>query len=299
MRLPTQTSIVTLADGRDLAYAEYGDPAGFPVLSFHGGPSSRLDAAPADPAARALGVRLISPDRPGIGRSSYQPGRRLLDWPDDMAQLTAALAIDRFAVMGWSAGGQYAAVCAARMPGRVTAAALLSSAVPLDLYGTSRGLSSDDQILLFLVRHAPWLARVLLRGAIADASDARLLSGMKLSLPAVDREVIRQAGPPHQAVAFLKESMRQGTRGCVQDYRVFGDPWGFELEEIRVPVHIWEGTEDHTGPPGYREFLTQHIPQATLTVVPGEGHLSLLPHRAEEILGDLLGYDQSAESMAR
>jgi pimeloyl-ACP methyl ester carboxylesterase len=301
MRLPTQTRtrIVTLADGRDLAYEEYGDPAGFPVLSFHGGPSSRLDAAPAHDAAVALGVRLISPDRPGIGRSSYQPGRRLLDWPVDMAQLTGALGIDRFAVMGWSAGGQYAAVCAARMPGRVTAAALLSSAVPLDLYGTTRGLTTDDRILLFLVRHAPGLARALLRGAIADASDARLLRGIKLSLPAADRDVIRQAGSAGQAVAFLKESMRQGTLGCVQDYRIFGEPWGFSLEEIRVPVHIWEGTEDHTGPPGYRDFLMAHIPGATLTVVPGEGHLSLLPHRAEEILQDLLDYDQSAESMAR
>ncbi len=81
------TGSVTLPDGRVLAYEEYGDPAGFPVLSFHGGMSSRLDAAPAHEAAVAAGVRLVSPDRPGMGLSTYQPGRRLLDWPADVERL--------------------------------------------------------------------------------------------------------------------------------------------------------------------------------------------------------------------
>ena len=183
------TSIVTLSDGRNLAYEEYGDPQGTPVLSFHGCPSSRLDAAPAHPAALSLGIRLISPDRPGIGRSTYQPHRRLLDWPDDVAQLTEALGIERFAAMGWSSGGPYAAGCAARMKERVTNVALLSSAVPLDIYGTMRGLSSDDRILLFLVRRVPRLASALMRVTIADASDALLLRELRRSFPAVDRAV--------------------------------------------------------------------------------------------------------------
>ncbi len=151
------TGSVTLPDGRVLAYEEYGEPAGFPVLSFHGGMSSRLDAAPAHGAAVAAGVRLVSPDRPGMGLSTYQPERRLMDWPADVERLTAALDIDRFAVMGWSAGGPYAAVCAAKMGGRVTAAALLSSAVPLDLYGTTRGLTVEDRALLVLrAGHPGW-----------------------------------------------------------------------------------------------------------------------------------------------
>ena len=108
------TASVPLPDGRVLAYEEYGVPTGFPILSFHGGLSSRLDAAPAHEAAVATGVRLIAPDRPGMGLSTYQPGRRLLDWPADVAHLADALGIERFAVMGWSAGGPYAAVCAAR-----------------------------------------------------------------------------------------------------------------------------------------------------------------------------------------
>jgi pimeloyl-ACP methyl ester carboxylesterase len=281
------TRSTTMPDGRELAYEEYGDPDGDPVLSFHGGLSSRLDAAPADEAARALGVRIVSPDRPGIGESTFQPGRRLLDWPHDVAALTDALGIDRFAVMGWSCGGPYAAVCGARMPDRVTAVALLSSAVPFELVGTTKGLARDDRILLFLVRRAPWLASLLLRVSIGDATEKRLYREIRRSFPAVDRKALEERPSVDDAVAFVKESMRQGTAGCLQDYRIFGDPWGFELSEVSAPVHIWEGAEDNTGPSEYRELLLRHLPNAQLSVVAGEGHLSLLQHQAVAILSGL------------
>jgi len=284
------TRSVALPDGRELAYEEYGDPAGEPVLSFHGGLSSRLDAAPAHQAALDLGVRLISPDRPGIGWSTFQPGRRLLDWPADVAALTDALDIDRFAVMGWSCGGPYAAVCGARMSERITAVGLLSSAVPLELVGTTKGLARDDRILLFLVRWAPWLASALLRVTIGDATETRLYREIRRSFPAVDRAALEERGSIVDAVAFVKESMRQGAEGCLQDYRVFGSPWGFDLREVTAPVQIWEGEEDDTGPPEYRELLLRYLPHAQLSVVPGEGHLSLLQHQAPAILSLLTSH---------
>ncbi len=118
-------------------------------------------------------------------------------------------------------------------------------------------------------------------------------------VPPADRNVVLEWGPPDLALAFVREALRQGAQGCVQDYRIFGDPWGFSLEEIHQPVQIWEGEDDRTGPPGYRAFLKQHIAHATVTVVPGEGHLSLLPHQAPAIFAALLGGDHSAESTAR
>ncbi len=282
------THVLTLADGRDLCYEEYGDPLGTPVLNCHGGLSSRLDAAPADEAAKALGVRLISPDRPGMGRSTYLDGRTLLDWPSDVTELADALGLGRFAVMGWSLGGAFAAVVAAKLPDRVTKVALLSSAIPLDQFGSTRGLATEDRILLFLTERAPWVASAVMRLTIADASDNRLFREIARGFPKVDREVLMERADRHEAVAFIKESMRQGTAGCLQDYWIFGSPWGFRLEEIQAPVHIWEGTHDHTGPPEYRDFLMDHLAHATVTLVPDEGHLSLLPHHAESILGDLI-----------
>ena len=201
--------------------------------------------------------------------------------------------------MGWSAGGAYAAVCAAKMHGRVTAAALLSSAVPLDLYGTTRGLTAEDRTLLLLARRTPWLASAVMKVSILSTSNARLLRAAMRSFPPADRSFLTEWGTPDHALAFVREAVRQGTEGCVQDYRIFGDPWGFSLEEIKVPVQIWEGADDRTGPPGYRAFLQAHIAHATVTVVPGEGHLSLLPHQAPAIFAALLGGDHNAESTAR
>jgi pimeloyl-ACP methyl ester carboxylesterase len=128
-----------------------------------------------------------------------------------------------------------------------------------------------------------------MRITIADASDTRLLREMLRSFPGADRLVLRDRRSGPGIVAFVKESMRQGTEGSLQEYRIFGDPWGFSLEEVTAPVHIWEGADDRTGPPAYRQFLADRLPDARVTVVPDEGHLSLLVHQAPEILASLVG----------
>src|SRR5205814_9286890 len=79
--------LLHLENGGDLAFCEYGNAAGTPVLFFHGWPSSRTMAELADKAARELNVRIISPDRPGIRDSSFQENRKLTDWRDVVRQL--------------------------------------------------------------------------------------------------------------------------------------------------------------------------------------------------------------------
>ncbi len=108
---PTNQAMI-LPDGRVLAYAEYGDLAGRPLFFFHGGNDSRLEAAILHETAVRMGIRVIAPDRPGYGRSDFQPERTFLNWPDDVAQLADALSIPQFAVVGHSGGGPHAAAVA-------------------------------------------------------------------------------------------------------------------------------------------------------------------------------------------
>jgi pimeloyl-ACP methyl ester carboxylesterase len=110
---------------------EYGDPNGTPMLGFHGTPGSRFMLRLADGAAAELGIRLIAPERPGFGLSTFQKGRSLAGWARDVEAFTRALGVERFAVAGVSGGGPYAAACAAMLPDRVTAVGLVSPIGPM------------------------------------------------------------------------------------------------------------------------------------------------------------------------
>src|SRR5262245_46760084 len=123
--------VVRLRDGRALGYAQYGSRDGVPILNAHGGFACRLDVAAADTVATAAGVRLISPDRPGVGLSDPKPGRTVLDWAHDVVELLDLIDVDRFAAMGWSMGGQYAAAVARALPHRVTRVAIIAGPLPL------------------------------------------------------------------------------------------------------------------------------------------------------------------------
>lgn len=154
---------ITLSDGRLLGFQGLGAPDGRPLFFFHGTPGSRLVFSPNDPIAQIPGLHLIIPDRPGYGLSDPQPGRTLLDWPGDVAELADHLGLDAFAVAGESGGGPHALACAYRLADRVTMALALSSPAPAGFKGASRGLSLGNRVGLLLGRYAPWLVRRMIR----------------------------------------------------------------------------------------------------------------------------------------
>jgi pimeloyl-ACP methyl ester carboxylesterase len=93
-------SLMQLADGRDLAWAEIGDPVGYPVFAFHGTPGSRHGFLIGSASAKAAGARVIAPDRPGYGLSTRQRWRTLEGWANDVAELADHLGVEHFAVLG-------------------------------------------------------------------------------------------------------------------------------------------------------------------------------------------------------
>ena len=150
--------IVRLRDGRSMGYAQYGTRDGSPIVNAHGGFACRLDVAAADTVAADAGVRLISPDRPGVGLSDPQPGRTVLDWASDVAELLDQIDVERFAVMGWSMGGQYAAAVGHALHQRVTRVAIIAGALPLTEPGVFDELPAMDRFLTRMSLRAPWLA---------------------------------------------------------------------------------------------------------------------------------------------
>ncbi len=271
---------VTLTDGRTLAYEQYGDPEGVPVLNCHGGLLCRLDVEPADAAARALGVRIVSPDRPGVGRSDRHPDSGPSDFAADVEQLVDALGIDRFGVMGWSAGGQQALAVAARLGTRVTHTAVLAGCVPLDDPARRKQLSKLDQRLVALSTRVPWAAARTfgLLGWSARRDPHRTTGRAVADLPDAERAAVLVEGDWFGRT--MAEAMHD-PRGQVDDYRSFVAPWGFAPELVPGPVTLWQGDRDQLVPAAWADELATRIPAAELVRCPGEDHFIALTRRAE------------------
>src|SRR6185503_12550356 len=152
----TECREIKLRDGRTLAYAEYGSPRGQPIIHCHGTPSSRVEGELtfSGTTAAELGVRIIVPDRPGMGRSDFQPGRRIVDWPNDVLELAAALGLDTFAVLGSSGGAPYAAACGALIPSRIRVVGLLGGLAPADAPGVLASMVGPMRMMFRLARFA-------------------------------------------------------------------------------------------------------------------------------------------------
>ena len=263
-----------LRDARDLGYAEYGDAAGTPVFVFHGSPGSRLQVRAAHGPAQARGIRIIAPDRPGLGLSTRKRGREIADWPDDVRELADALGIARFAVIGISGGGPYAAACAWALGGRITRAGIISGVAPADGPGLGGGLRRPSRLAFNLVLHTPWLLRCVmaLGGVGSRRFPERLFEQVRALTPPIDQPILDRPEVADCLTAGLREAFRQGGQGASDELLLLTRPWTFRLEEIRAPVRLWHGEADGVVPVAMGRHLAQAIPHCRAEFIPGAGH---------------------------
>lgn len=278
-----RTSTIRLRDGRRLAFAEWGDPGGLPVIHHHGTPGSRLEHQGALEVYRAAGVRVVTPDRPGYGLSDPLPGRTLLDWPADVAELAAALGLERFAITALSGGGVPALACAYTMPERLTGVVLASCPAPMDHPGALRGMHLVNRTGVLLARTAPALFEAGCRalGPAVAHHPAFFYEQSSRDKPAADRRWLSVPEVRRSEVATLGEALRSGITGYVRDVLLLSRAWGFAPEDVGVPVQLWHGDADTVVPLHHARLLAAAIPGATLRVCPGEGHMVLWNHLAE------------------
>jgi len=278
---PRVEATVTLADGREIGYAEFGVAGGPVVLWFHGTPGARRQVPP---AARALadreGVRLIGVERPGVGASSGHLHESVAGWTDDVAQVADALDIERFGVIGLSGGGPYTLACASEFGDRVPAAVVLGGVAPTE------GPDAPDGGLVRLAhrfRHALPTGRRPLGAALGTlARVARPIDGLLLDLyarlsPDGDQRAFRAPGMKAMFLDDLGRGVEGGgLQSVLNDVTLFTRHWGFEMGSIDVPVRLWHGDADNMVPLAHAEHMAERIPGATVTVRPEESHLGTL-----------------------
>lgn len=281
---------VRLADGRRLAYAEYGDPGGAAVLHFHGWPNSRVNAALGDEAARRAGVRLIAFDRPGFGRSDRKKQRTIASWVEDVTEAAGQLGLERFAVIGYSGGGPYAAACAERIPHRLSAVALVSALAPLDAAEAVRGFPLIARLLIRLWRFLPWLTRpgIWLIGRQVRRDAEKAIVGAGRGAPPADAAVLARAEVRAAYAEDLRESFRQGSRAAADEFALFLRRWDVHEERIAIEVGLWQGEADKVVPSSMGRYHAKAIPNCRAAFLPEQGHYWLVDHW-DEVLAALAG----------
>jgi pimeloyl-ACP methyl ester carboxylesterase len=279
------TRVMELPDGRELAWLEAGRPRGRPVFAFHGTPGSRRQVSFDEKSITAAGVRMIAPDRPGYGHSSFAPGRSLSDWAADVSALADHLKLDSFAVVGVSGGGPHALACARFLPERVTAAGIVSGVGPMGDPEFDVGMVGFNRGLTFLARQSPLALRPMFwfqEFSVRRWPGAALRAATK-RFPAPDVEMLERADV--RAVFFDDANRASATaaQAATQDFVLFSRDWGFRLRDVTVPCHVWHGDADRNVPIGHARFMTGRLPDAVFHECPGEGHLLYVNH-LEEVL---------------
>lgn len=264
-----------LADGRTLAWQEYGSPDGRPVFFFHGGNDSRLEAAILHAPATARGLRIIATDRPGYGQSDFLEGRELVDWPADVQALADHLQLERFAVVGHSGGGPHALVTAARLPDRVDHATVVAGAAPKAAGG--RGMAVPFRLNRFLAIVLPGTLSAFMKNHRASLEKPeKYLGQWGWASPADGRLFKENPELALHVVAEQVESYRQGVDAAVLENKMYYREWGFALEAVQVPVSLVYGADDKMCPTAWGTYLDERLPRSTLHFVEDAGHISIL-----------------------
>lgn len=267
------TAQIELRDGRTLAVDEVGDPSGFPVVHCHGTPSSRAELNYFGAAFAAVGLRVVVPDRPGMGGSSPCPDRDLAGWADDVAQLADALGLDRFVVTGLSGGGPFAATCCALLADRVVGGVICGGGPDLSWPGARVGYVPLE---LELVDAPGDAAAVELCADAIGVDGSGFLESDALDWPEPDLALFADDDFAAHVGGVVGEAFRQGVAGYVHDVRANGRPWPFDPGEVRVPITIVHGAEDTVVPVEHARLAAERLHGAELRVLPGHGHLTPL-----------------------
>jgi pimeloyl-ACP methyl ester carboxylesterase len=285
----TRESRIKLRDGRQVGFAEFGDPGGRPILFCHGFPASRLDARLGHEAALRLKARLIAPDRPGYGLSDFQAGRRLSDWPRDVAELADQLSLEKFSVLGISGGGPYAVACAALIPERLATVGIVCGLGPTR-FGEDTALMNPFARLSFaMARNLPAVSQLFNRAIapVVRGNPRLMLKLLASELPPPDREVLADPAAFSLFADALREAFRSGGRGAALDLLIYARPWELPIGSISVPCHLWHGEQDTTVPAAMGRRLATAIPGCRAQFFPEEGHFSLPVRRMGDFIAAL------------
>ena len=288
--LGTRGGTALLPDGRRLAWSAGGPQDGVPVLYLHGAIGTPVRRTPElEALIQRLGIRYIAVSRPGFGDSDPCPGRRVADFPADVECLADRLGLDRFAVVGVSAGGPYAIACARALPERAAATAAVSSVSPLCPPHAGRWMPAHLRLALRFMVHRPDLVA---RGGshamrVVERRPRALTRLAALGATRADRRLLSAAEGGTAAIESFLATAAGGVRGMIDDYLTCCASWGFDLHEVLGEVHLWHGEQDRFVPVEHARAVAAALPRCRARFDTDDGHF-FFRRRLEDVLGALV-----------
>jgi len=274
---------VQAPDGRMLSVLAVGPPKADPAFFLHGTPGIRgLPDRDIEEGARR-GLRHVLYSRPGYAGSDRLPGRSIADCAADIEAIANEMGIDDFYAIGESGGGSHALACAALLPGRVRAVAVLSSIAPPTAGGLDweEGMSVRNRREFAAMRKGVDALRERLEEEVQELrlirTKAQLLAALDEHLCDADRVAI-EGDFGEYLLAAWRQIGEEAIWGWLDDDLAQGKDWGFGLEQVTVPVTVWHGRDDRIAPWRHAKWLADRLPNAELRLCDGEGHISLISH---------------------
>jgi pimeloyl-ACP methyl ester carboxylesterase len=275
-----EASTFTNGSGRVIGVTEFGDRAAERVVVFsHPAPGSSFFNP--DPVATASrGVRVIAVDRPGYGDSELHAdgsSGTVADAAVDVADYLASQNIGRAGAVGWSAGGRIALALAAAFPELVDRVAVVATPAP------------DEDV--------PWvgdenraLARSLAELPAGEATSALVslftqMMGVDptgeslmpfLGTDPADADTREDAAV--RLAIMLDRAAAQGVVGMAADivsYTIHA--WGFDPGSIAAKTLLLYGGADSLITSAHAQWYKKHVPDSRVEMVPGTGHLLIVP----------------------
>jgi pimeloyl-ACP methyl ester carboxylesterase len=280
-----------LKDGRELEIADNGINSESAIIFHHGTPGHASSWTDWLESAASAGIRAIAYSRAGYGTSDRNPGRSVINVNSDISQVLDAKNITKFVSIGWSGGGPHclANTFEPRNVGAISLAGVGAFGVDDLDFLEGMGPENHDEFGAALKGEAvidQWMNDNA--GAMKSVTGSDIIEAFGGLIGDADKAVL-EGGEADAMAASMRSALAVSFDGWIDDDLVFVKKWGFELEAITKPVFLWQGDDDFMVPHAHSYWLEKHIPTATLTFKPGEGHISIGVKHREEILAQAQG----------
>lgn len=266
----------TTKAGKKIIYHDFGDPAGSPIIFFHG-TGSHIHSLLLHKPALEYGFRVITPDRPGVGDSEFYEWE-LTDFAKDMKDLIDELGLDKVGIMGLSGGGPTLYATAHIMPERLNFCVDLACAKPVykdkDMI---KDLGSADKFYAKVGAKLPLMLFEIPYGVIGTMqkvlkSPKSFAKMFKESLCEADQKIFDDEVFQYLFMKDFSHLFKHGVKGPAYDAKTNYREWDFDIKDVDYQVQVYHGTADKFVPLKFSQWLVGKLKNIDIKTYEGEGH---------------------------